>query len=49
MDWDFGVGRCKVLHLGWINKVLLYSTGNNIHYPVINTMEKTQQRMYTRV
>ena len=25
MDWEFGVGRCKVLHLGWINKVLLYS------------------------
>ena len=29
MDWEFGVGRCKLLHLEWItNKVLLYSTGN---------------------
>ena len=35
MDWEFGVGRCKLLHLEWIkNKVLLYSTGNYIQYPV---------------
>lgn len=28
-DWEFGVGRCKLLHLEWIsNEVLLYSTGN---------------------
>ena len=37
MEWEFGVGRCKLLHLEWIsNKVLLYSTGNYIHYTVIN-------------
>ena len=31
MDREFGVGRCKLLHLEWIsNEVLLYSTGNNI-------------------
>ena len=31
MDWEFGVIRCKVLHLEWIsNGVLLYSTGNYI-------------------
>ena len=31
MDWEFGVGRCKLLHLEWINnKDLLYSTGNSI-------------------
>ena len=29
--WEFGVGRCKQLHLEFINnKVLLYSTGNYI-------------------
>ena len=29
MDGEFGVCRCKLLHLGWIsNGVLLYSTGN---------------------
>ena len=37
MHWDFGVGGCKLLHLEWVNnKVLMYSTGNYIHYPVIN-------------
>ena len=30
-------GRCKLLHIGWINnKVLLYSTGDYIQYPRIN-------------
>ena len=29
MDWEFGVNRCKLLHLEWTsNKVLLHSTGN---------------------
>ena len=29
MGWEFGVGRCKVLHLEWkINEVLLYNTVN---------------------
>ena len=37
IDWDFGVSRCKHLHLEWIhNKVLLYSTGNLIKSPGIN-------------
>ena len=37
MDWKFETGRCKLCHLEWINKkVLLYSTGNYIKYPVIN-------------
>ena len=37
MEWEAGVSRCKLLHREWINnKVLLYSTGNNIQYPVIN-------------
>ena len=31
MDGEFGVSRCKLLHLEKINnKVLLYSTGNYI-------------------
>ena len=31
MEGDFGVGRCKLLHLEWIsNELLLYSTGNYI-------------------
>ena len=37
MDREFGVSRCKLLYIGWINnKVLLYSTRNYIQYPVIN-------------
>ena len=35
MDWDFGISRCKLLYIEWINnKVLLYSTGNYIQRPV---------------
>ena len=36
MDWEFGISRYKLLYIEWINKVLLYSTGNYIQYPVIN-------------
>ena len=35
--WEFGVSRCKQLHLEWIsNEVLLYNTGNYIQSPGIN-------------
>ena len=31
MDEEFGVGRCKLLHLEWIsNEILLYGTTNYI-------------------
>ena len=31
MDWEFGVSRCKPLHLEWMsNENLLYGTGNYI-------------------
>ena len=36
MDWEGGVSRCKLLYIEWINKVLLYSTGNYTQYPMIN-------------
>ena len=37
MDWEFGVSRYKLLYIEWINnKVLLYSTGNYVQYPMIN-------------
>ena len=26
MDWEFGTGRCKLLHMEWVNNILLYST-----------------------
>ena len=36
VNWESGVGRCKLLHLEWINnKVLLYSTKNYTQFPGI--------------
>ena len=41
MDWEFGMSRCKLLYIGWINnKVLLYSTETYIQYPVTNHHRK---------
>ena len=43
-DWEFRISRCKLLHVGLINnKVLLYSKGNYIQYPVINHIEKNMK------
>ena len=37
INWEFGVIRCKLLYREWINnKVLVYSAGNYIQYPLIN-------------
>ena len=37
MDWELGVGRCKLLHLEWMaSGILLYSTGNYIQLLVID-------------
>ena len=44
-DWEFGISRCKLLYTGWLNnKVLLYSTGNYIQYPVINHNGKEYEK-----
>ena len=44
-DWEFGISRRKLLYIGWINtKVLLYSTGNYIPYPVINYNGKEYEK-----
>ena len=41
MEGGFGNSRCKISCIEWINsKVLLYSLGNYVQYPVINLMEK---------
>ena len=35
--WEFGISRCKLLYIQWINnEVHLYSTENYIQYPKIN-------------
>ena len=41
MDWEFGVNRCKLLKLKWIdNEVLLYSTGNYVQSLVMEHDER---------
>ena len=45
-DLEFGISRCKLLHMGWINKVLLNSTGNDIQYLVITYNEKEYIYVY---
>ena len=49
-DWKFGVNRCKLLFIECINnKVLLYSTGNYIQYPVISQNEVEYEKGYMYV
>ena len=44
-DWEFGVSRCKLVYIEWINKkVLLYSTENYIQYPGINHNGKEYEK-----
>ena len=34
MEWEFGISRCKLLYIEWINdKVLLYSQGTIFSIP----------------
>ena len=45
--WEIGISRGKLLYREWINnKVLLYSTGNYIQYPVINQNGKECETDY---
>lgn len=44
MNWEFGVSGCKLLYTGWINKLLLYSTGNQIQHPVTNHNGKEYEK-----
>ena len=44
-DWEFGISRCKLLYIEWINnKVLLYSAWNYVQYPVINQNGKEYEK-----
>ena len=36
LDWEFGVSRCKLSYIEWVNNKVLYRTGNDIHHPVLN-------------
>ena len=49
-NWESGISRCKLAYIGWINnKVLLYSSGNYIQYPVINHNGKEYEKEYIYV
>ena len=44
-DWEFGVSRCKLVYLGWINnKVLPQNTGNYIQCLGINHNGKNKTK-----
>ena len=36
VDWESGVTGCRLTHMGWINKALLFSTGTYTQCPVRN-------------
>ena len=45
--WEFGISRCKLLYIEWINnKEILCSTGNYIQYLVINHNGKKIKNIY---
>ena len=44
MDWEFGISRCKLVCIEWVNKVLLYSTENYVQHPVINHNGKEYEK-----
>ena len=43
-NWELGISRCQLLHIGWINKVLLYGTGSHIQHAVINRNGKEYEK-----
>ena len=50
MEWGFRVSRCKPVYITWFYKILVYSTGNYIQYPMINHKGKEYlKRMYVFV
>ena len=50
IDWEFGISRYKLVYIGQrSNKVLPYSTGNYIQYPVINHNGKEYEKEYIYV
>ena len=45
VEWAFGISRNELMYIEWIsNKVLLYSTGNYIQYPITNHNEEEPEK-----
>ena len=50
LDWEFGISRCKLLYVEWINsKILLYRTGNYTQYLIINYSGKNEIYMCVHI
>ena len=48
-DREFGISRCKLLYIGWINNNLqMYSTGNCIQYHMIKHNRKEYENWMFR-
>ena len=46
---SLGLATCILLCVECINKVLLYSTGNHTHYPVIEQNRTEHEKEYTSI
>jgi len=51
VDWEFGISRCKLLYVEWVNnKAVLYNTGNYIQYLIYliinHNRDGYKKRMY---
>ena len=47
MDWEFRISRCKLSYIEWVNnRVLLYSMGNYIQYPVLIHNGKVYEKIH---
>ena len=44
LNWEFDISRWKLSCTECVNKILLYSTGNSIQYPVINHSGKEYEK-----
>ena len=44
LNWEFDISRWKLSCTECVNKILLYSTGNSIQYPVKTTVGKNMRK-----
>ena len=49
IDWKFGISRCKLFYIGWINNKVLTCTGNYCQYPVVNHNGKENEKEYIHI
>ena len=50
MDREFGISRCKLVYIGWVNnKVILYTTRNYIQCPVIKGIWNEYTHTHTHI